>query len=348
MNVCFFGIYDKEYSRNRVLISGFHKLGYEVYHCLVDPLKESGIKKYVGLYREYKKIKNTKFEYFIVAFPGHTVVWLARLLFGGNIIFDAFVSLYNSVVEERKEISRWNPRAYYYRFFDWFSCTLAEKVLLDTNTHIDYFVETYNIPRKKFTRVFVGTTPADFYPLATRKQGDIFHVHFHGHFTPLHGVEWIVKAAKILSNEKDIKFRIIGNGMGRVFQKMSIDYGLENIEFVGDVPLWKLNNYINEADVCLGIFGNTEKSQMVIPNKVYEAIACKKAVITERSKAIMELFLDQENMVLCSGANAGDLADKIWKLRSDSILREKISSSGYKVFIQKLQPQMIVKDIIKK
>ena len=49
---------------------------------------------------------------------------------------------------------------------------------------------------------------------------------------------------------------------------------------------------INQADICLGIFGNNLKAQLVIPNKIYEAIACGKLVVTANQPAIDEIFQD--------------------------------------------------------
>ena len=78
--VCFFGIYDPTYSRNRVLIRGFQENGYKVVHCRVDPRIHKGFIKFGFLVREYFRV-HEKFDLVIVAFPGQTVVWLARILF---------------------------------------------------------------------------------------------------------------------------------------------------------------------------------------------------------------------------------------------------------------------------
>ena len=158
MKVCFFGIYEPEYSRNRVLAQGFRENGYEVVECRVDPKRYRGGRKFWYLFREYYKIRNIVFDIVLVAFPGHTVTWFAYILFGRKIIFDAFVSLYNSEVEDRRTVSKRSFSALYYWFLDWISCTLASKILLDTNAHIAYFVKKYHISAEKFTRVFVGTT----------------------------------------------------------------------------------------------------------------------------------------------------------------------------------------------
>jgi|SRR3989344_2387302 len=150
--VLFFGIYDPNYSRNAVLMQGFRENGWEVVECRVDPKRVGGLQKYLQLWRSGKRIEREKFDLTIVAFPGHTVVWLARLLFGPKIIFDMFVSLYNSEVEDRGNGNKtWNY------FLDWYSVRLANRVLLDTNEYIKYTAKLVRIPKKKFIRVFVGS-----------------------------------------------------------------------------------------------------------------------------------------------------------------------------------------------
>lgn len=343
MKVCFFGIYNPAYSRNRVLIRGFQESGYEIVHCRIDPREHYGVRKYWKLFQVYRKVRKIEFDIVLVAFPGHTVMWLAYLLFGRNVIFDAFVSLYNSEVEDRKTTSALSLKAVYYWLLDWASCILANKILLDTNAHVAYFVKRYHISANKFIRIFVGTTPKDFYQLP-QKEDTKFIVHFHGHFTPLHGVEYIIEAANILGNNKDIQFRIIGDGIGEsIFIEKSLHH---NVEFIRSVTLPILNKYINDAGICLGIFGGTVKSGMVIPNKIYEALACKKPVITQESKAITELLVDKENVVLCRSTDARDLAEKILALKEDADLREEIALNGYNIFVQKLQPCILVSEIV--
>mgnify|MGYP001558949256 FL=1 len=299
------------------------------------------------MFREYYKIRKIVFVIVLVAFPGHTVTWFAYILFGRKIIFDAFVSLYNSEVEDRRTVSKRSFSALYYWFLDWISCTLASKILLDTNAHIAYFVKKYHISAEKFTRVFVGTTSRDFYPAVVKNTGGKFIVHFHGTFIPLQGIEYIVRAAKLLEHDKDIVFRIIGSGQeyARV-QALVRKEEVHDIVFIPRVSLSDLRAYIQKADVCLGIFGDTVKSRMVIPNKIYEALACKKPVITQKSDAIKELLIDQESVLLCGGGDAQDLAEKILLLKNDVGLREKIAVSGYDIFIRELQPSKLVQKIM--
>ncbi|GAG66233.1 unnamed protein product, partial [marine sediment metagenome] len=58
---------------------------------------------------------------------------------------------------------------------------------------------------KKFKRIWVGADESIFYPIKQKETGD-FVVLFFGTFIPLQGVETIIKSAKKLENQKDIRY----------------------------------------------------------------------------------------------------------------------------------------------
>jgi len=345
--VCFFGIHDPNYARNRVLASGFRHNGYEVTDCCVDPKVYLGMGKYFQLYKEFKKLKGENFDLVLIAFPGQTVVWLARILFGKKIIFDAFLSLYDSNVFDRKIYSKFSPRAWKDYFMDWNSCFFADKVLLDTDEHIKYFCETFHFTKDKFISVPIGADESIFYPREVKGGSSTFNVHFHGTFIPLQGVEYVVEAAGVLRDE-NIHFTLVGSGQDFCFIKDKVkSSGLESrFSFVGKVPMEKIPDYVALADVCLGIFGKTEKTKRVIPNKVYECIAMRKPVITAKSDAILQFFRDGEDIIMCKTSDGKDLADKLMILKSDKNLRVKISEGGYNLFKNNFTSTIIVKNLL--
>ena len=103
---------------------------------------------------------------------------------------------------------------------------------------------------------------------------------------------------------------------------------------------------MSEADVCLGVFGNTSKAKRVIPNKVFEGLAVKCPVITAETPAVQELLRNEKNVLFCKNADPKDLAEKILKLKDNKQLGDDISKNGYNLFTNNLIPRIVVKPLL--
>jgi len=162
MTICYFGNFDLNYARNRVIIKGLKENDVRVLVCHSG---SRGIKKYWKLFKEHRKIAN-KYDILIVGFAGRTrsMVIFAKLISRKPIIWDAFYSIYDSWVFDRKLVNPKSLKAKYYWFLDWLACKLADKILLDTNEHIKYFVKEFKIKKDKFIKVLIGTDDSIFYP----------------------------------------------------------------------------------------------------------------------------------------------------------------------------------------
>ncbi len=343
MRVLYFGIYDPNYSRNRVLIKGLRANGIEVFECRVSAKDKL---KYLKLV--WRFLKSSNFDLMMVGFPGQEIMFLAKLLTRKPIIFDAFTSHYGGYILDRQYYSKTSWRAKYYKFLDTWSCKLADLVLLDTQAHIDFFVKEFKLDRQKFLRIFVGTDGDIFYPREAQKETDKFLVHFHGHYIPLQGVKYIIQAAKLLKNE-DVHFNIIGNGQTfRNDLKLAESLGISNISFIEPVPYGELPLFMAKADICLGIFGDSPKTDLVIPNKIYEAMAMGKAIITANTPAVRELLSDGENVLFCHKADAKDLAEKILSLKNSPDRSRIIGEEARKLFEDKLTDGVLAAELLKR
>ena len=367
MKICYFGTYDRKRPRNRLIIQGLKENGIEVIECHFSLWKEiddkSQIKaagKKLGIFIRWIAswiVLPVKYLFFpphqavIVGYLGHFDMFLARLLCtlkNKPLYFNVFLSLYDTMVDDRKFFLPNSFPAKILFYLDKFSCQLADRIFLDTQEQIDYFVQNFKLKRAKFSRLFVGAETDIFYPRkkAVTTQEDSFKILFYGQFIPLQGVEFIIKAANLLKNEA-IKFTIIGRGQEyeKIFN-LAKDSNLKNISWIDWVDYENLPTYIDETDVCLGIFGNTSKARRVIPNKAFQAIAMGKALITGDSKAARELFINGENVILCEMANARALAESIVTLKENPVLREKISKKGYELFMAKCNPKVIGQEFL--
>ncbi len=322
MAVCYFGNYKKNYSRNRIIIRGLIENGISLVECNT---RERGLKKFLSLYRQHREVG--VYDVMIVGFSGYSVMWFAKMITKKPIVFDAFSSLYLSDVIDRKKHAPKSMRARYLRFLETLSYKKADKVLYDTNAQIDYVVNEYGVPREKFERVLVGSD-IESVPL-TISQGSLksgrYTVHWHGNVVPFAGAETIVDSAIILKDNKDILFQMVAPkmGAGNILRNLAEKHNLNNIEWHDTLPYNKLVDKMRKADICLGVFGDNEKTQRVIPNKIYEALASGKHVITADHAVINELPL-VNGIIRIPPRNPKALAESILQMAK----RETIETSS--------------------
>lgn len=338
IKICYFPGRESGYARNRVLIKGMRAVGLTVLDCSCPGKNPS--RYFIG-FLKFLNYKNDA-DIIFVGFLGHFLMPLVKLCTRKKIIFDAFLSLYQTLVFDRCIIAPNGLAARFVRFIDRSACQLADTVILDTNAHIDFFVKTLELDRKKFCRVSVGSDDSVMYPRKQRPH-ERFTVHFHGEYQALHGAEYIVEAARLLP---DIHFQMIGKGKTLAdCQGRARRYNLSNVTFLAPVSYEALPDYIAQADVCLGIFGKTQKANLVIPHKVFEALACGKPLITVDTPSVRELLTDREHVLLCRAADPAVLAAAIRTLQTDIPLREHIAEEGYKLFRAASTPLMVATEM---
>lgn len=347
MRICYFGAYDVEYPRNRVIRLGLERNGIRVVECNVSQRLRSW-QRYPLLLTRYLKICSGC-NVILVAEFGQSLVPLAWLLSRAckiPLIFDAFTSFYDTAVSDRRIVKVGSSKARYYFLLDKLAVSLSDAILVDTARNCSYFMTHFLIDNSKCNVVYVGVDDEHFYPrqLDNGARGH-FLVQFYGTFIPLHGIQYIIEAAKILEGRTDIKFELIGKG--QTFDEMhdlAQRLNSNNITFSEPIPYSALPQRIARADLCLGIFGDTDKALRVIPNKVYQTMAMGKPVVTGDSPAIREVF-NEKHLGLCRMADANSLANTILKLKEDEELRKTIARRGYMLIKEKFTPTVIGREV---
>ena len=363
MRVCMFGTYEAAYDRNQVLMRGMREAGIEVVECHV-PLWETmryktsafkGPAQYVVIAAKlalayvqlgFRYLLAPPHDVVLVGYLGHFDVFPARLLSWLRrkpLVFDAFVSLYDTSVEDRKVFRRGSLSATLLRLIDRWSCKLSDLVLLDTNQHIEYFCEEFDLDPSKFQRVLVGADPAYAAEEPVAPREDRFVVLHYSKFAPLHGMPYILDAANQLRDDPEIVFKIVGGGQTFAASKAYAErLGLENLELIPWLEPEQLRQAMREAQVCLGIFGDTPKARRVVPNKVYQCLAAGAAVVTGRSPASEELLVDREHALLCEMASGKAIAEAILDLKRSPALRQRLGENGARLFREHYTPRILV------
>jgi glycosyltransferase involved in cell wall biosynthesis len=142
-------------------------------------------------------------------------------------------------------------------------------------------------------------------------------------------VDTIIRAAADLASY-GVEFQIIGKGTTYERDRGLADsLNLKNIRFIDWVKYEALADAMCRADVCLGFFADRERSYEVFTNKVVEALAVKRPLITMRNVPVSELLTDGESVLFVEPGDPADLARAILTLKNDGGLHRKLAEKGY-------------------
>jgi glycosyltransferase involved in cell wall biosynthesis len=125
---------------------------------------------------------------------------------------------------------------------------------------------------------------------------------------------------------------------------MAARLGLSNVEFQPRVPFETLPTYIAEADIVLGVFGDTPQADKAMANKVLQGLAMKKPVVSGDTRSVRENFRHGEHLWLCQLGDAQALASALGTL-ADPELRHLLAEEGYRQVMARLTPAVVGKSL---
>ncbi len=251
------------------------------------------------------------------------------------VIFDPLISSYDKQVHERKKFAANTIRAKVLFAREKKILHRADLVICDTEEHAGYFHNFFSIPPEKLAVVPVGANESLFTPAPPQREEKLpVTILFYGSFLNLHNPLAIIEAAQLCAN-LPLKWLLVGDGP--LLDKCKrLAAGRPNIKFQPWVPYKELPGIIHSADILLGIFGTSDKAKRVIPNKVYQALACGKPLITMASPAFPPHFTDNRELGIewVEAGNSRQLADAVTRLASHSEQLTAMGSDAYNTYRQ--------------
>jgi glycosyltransferase involved in cell wall biosynthesis len=333
MHILFIAGREVEYARNEVILRALQRLGN------VEIVGERGRAKSL-VFRNFRitlkaipKLLRKNYNLVFVGFYGHLLIFPVRMFTKVPVIFDAFVSNYDTLVDDRKKISSGSIAGKLLFWLDRYSCQLANHVLIDTAAHREYFMQTFGVQPDLISNLPVGCNEELFFPRKPVKNSDETKILYYSTYLPLHGVDTVIQTAYIL---KDIPvvFQLVGDGQEfRRVKKLRDEMNLENVKFLPYIQATGLPELIADADICLGgHFGKSAKAERVIPGKIYQMLAMEKPVIATSTRANKELLVHGESAYFCQPDDPSSLSTAILALVEDHTLRSRIAQGGRKRF----------------
>ena len=347
--VLFWGRFDHEYSRNRVNIALFRELGWEVdfFDVKVWPRFGDVEAFFRGLWRR----------------PRPDLVWVpvcrqrdilaacrwARRR-GVKVLFDPMISAWDKKVLEQRKWKAEEPRARRLHKLETEMMHAPDFVTWDTSCHVDFCEREFAVPRERMAALFTGTDETVFKPgpEPAREDGD-FHVLYHGAYLPLHGMEYIVEAARATQG-RGIRWDLLGWGAYKA-KTEEMARGVTNIRFLDKVPYVDVPKVIYSADVVLGVFGTTEKASRVIGNKIFEAMGCARPVINEYCTGYPPEAKDCKAIKFVPPGDSAAIVRAVEEYRADWANRAGYNEAAYAFFRKHLSMEVVkgqLADILKR
>lgn len=332
---------EASYARNDVLLRALLRLG----SVNVAKTPTSGPllwKNAVALVRALQLLFHGPYDLVFVGFYGHLLVlplaWLTR----APILFDAFVSTYDTLCFDRQIFSPQSPAGRLSLWLDKTACRLASRVLVDTPLQAEYFSASLGVAPDRVSALPVGCNEDLFSPRC-RPARQTSEVLYYCTYQPLHGADLVVRAASLLAGHGDLRFRLVGKGPTyRDVRLLADQLRLENVIFEESVPLASLPDQIAASDICLGgPFGTTAKASRVIPGKIYQILAVGCPLVAADTPANRGLLKHGQTALLCAPGSPEELARAILSLHLDAGLAMRLSAAGRTLYMDQCSESVI-------
>jgi glycosyltransferase involved in cell wall biosynthesis len=338
----YFGTYERSYPRNAQVISALRRAGVEVVerHRAVWGGGEqwrAGVGTVLRLAAAEARLLRgdaAGADVVLVGYPGHADLPAARRVARGRpVVFNPLVSLYDTLVDDRRRFRPGSLAARALRKVDHRAFRAATLVVADTEENADFLAGLAGIPRGRVAVCFVGAEERLFVPggPGERDSGTVLFV---GKLIPLHGLETILAAARLAP---ELRFRVVGDGQLRPL----LGGRPHNVEHVPWLPYEALPGELRRAGSALGIFGASGKARRVIPNKAFQALACATPLVTADTPAARELLTDGVSALLVPPDDPEALADALSSLAGDPQLARQLADGGHAAYRERASEDVL-------
>jgi glycosyltransferase involved in cell wall biosynthesis len=363
MRTIIFGTYDTAmHPRIATIAEGLAARGVDVVECniplglstadrvdmLAKPWKAAGLvvrlaSRWFGLAAKARRLGRP--DAVVVGYLGHFDVHLARLLYRRGkvpIVLDHLISAAGTAKDRR--ISGGGRKQRLLALIDAAALRAADIVVVDTEEHLETVPERY---RRKAIVVYVGApepwhaagtrSPAGTEPSADDESGPL-KVVFYGLYTPLQGTPVIGEALGRIAGAP-AEVTMIGNGQDEAAAKRAAAANT-SVRWLDWVPAAELPALVAAHDVCLGIFGTSDKALRVVPNKVFQGAAAGCAIITSDTAPQRRVLGDAA--VLVPPGDPAALADALLRLAADRDGLLKLRHAARQLAAQRFTPEQVV------
>ena len=273
--------------------------------------KEKGYgKRLLQVFRALRRQSMDEVDVVFVGFAPQLVMpFFYHKLKKRPIIIDFFISVYDTMVLDRKKFRDGGLLSRFCKLLDMGTLKRADYIVCDTKAHGSFFASELKADSSKLRVLYLEADKSIYFPRQIQREaGAPKKVLYFGSILNLQGVETILEAVTKFAGTQGVEFEIIGPIPASMTKPTQ-----DNVTFIDWLTQEQLAEHIAAADLCLaGHFSGTiMKAKRTIPGKAYIYEAMGKPMILGDGPANHELFEADDHHIFVEMGNADALASAI-------------------------------------
>lgn len=229
-------------------------------------------------------------------------------VFNKNLVVEMYISVYDTMARDRKTVEDGSRQAKAWKEKDILALTKSDYIIHTASHELTYWEKILDIKIDR-SKVFIAPI-CNVSPLVSQRslmQDGVLKICWWGSFIPLHGLDCILQAMKMLQ-KREVPFMCNLFGVDNYSfplyaEKIQLAQLERHVFLRKDLSFTdgSLPNYLvdNNCDLALGIFGNTDKAHHAVPNKLVEALSMGIPTLTMNSPALKEFFNPERDLWTC-------------------------------------------------
>lgn len=160
------------------------------------------------------------------------------------------------------------------------------------------------------------------------------------------GLHFVLDCAGILKDRGDssISFLLVGDGKERPsLESRIISEGLSNVVLHDPVTKEEVVEVFEASDVCMTIFKNVPILRTCSPNKLFDALAAGRPILTNMPGWLGDIAENDETGCLVEPDNPNDFADKVQWMSTHSEELRQYSTNARKIAAERFDRDVLAK-----
>ena len=307
------------YNRVRVLTAGLDRVAPDAYELHAIQAKDEAS---AARLRERARAADL---IYVPPFRHRDVHFARTNAEGRPVLFDPLIGNYLTRVEDygwwwRKPFARYRDRKYF---------SAADHLVFDTEAHRRWTCEKYGFGDSRTHVLHIGADTEQWRPGPPKPDGSPLTVGFYGSLVPLQGFATVLRAVLELQSVPALRFVLIGDhGTRPELADLRARLDPARVTLHDQLPYARLAEEVAQFDIALGIFGESRKADVVIPNKLYHYAAVGAAIVTREAAALREVFTPGQDIVTVPAARPEVLAKAVRELAGEGGLRQNLGAAA--------------------